>query len=403
MTGMDPRFPAPPQRRILPARKTRARLGRRLRARFRVHFPGTMHQVSRFSSRFSVPQLAALSALALAALHSPAASVFDWRQHDWERPRPRVVEPGHAGTGDQPGKAPSDAVVLFDGSSLKGWASLDGGEPKWVIKDGVLECAKGSGYIRTVQAFGDCQLHVEWAAPTPPEGTSQGRGNSGVFLMGLYEVQVLDSHENKTYADGQAAALYGQHPPLVNASRPPGQWQTYDILFTRPRFDDQGRLVSPARVTVLHNGVLVQHESELVGPTGWLERAPYRAHENKLPISLQDHGNPVRYRNLWVRELGRDAADQEIIVPARDLEPLVGRYGGGGGFTITVTKPGDLLQAAIAYPGKSMNFPLHAQSKDAFFIRTFDGQLTFQRGADGKAESVVFRIGGEDRQARRQP
>jgi hypothetical protein len=190
------------------------------------------------------------------------------------------------------------------------------------VKDGALECVKGSGYIRTLQAFGDCQLHVEWAAPTPPEGTSQGRGNSGVFLMGMYEVQVLDSHENVTYADGQAAAAYGQHPPLVNASLPPGQWQTYDILFTRPRFNDRGEVTSPARLTVLHNGVLVQHNVELVGPTGWLKRDPYRAHPDKLPISLQDHGNPVRYRNLWVRELGTDAKRPEFVYDNATLNKL---------------------------------------------------------------------------------
>ncbi|MCC6231463.1 MAG: DUF1080 domain-containing protein [Verrucomicrobiales bacterium] len=356
------------------------------------------------AARPCLPRLVATLSLLIVLLPSVrAASVFDWRQHDWERPRPKAIDPGTSSTPDKPGKAPSDAVVLFDGSSLAGWVSLDGGEPKWVIRDGVLECAKGSGYIRTVQAFGDCQLHVEWAAPTPPEGTSQGRGNSGVFLMGLYEVQVLDSHENRTYADGQAAALYGQHPPLVNASRPPGQWQTYDIVFTRPRFDEQGQLLSPARVTVLHNGVLVQHESELVGPTGWLERAPYRAHENKLPLSLQDHGNPVRYRNLWIRELGRDAQDQEITLRTQDLDPLVGRYDAGGGASLTITRPGALLHAAIAYPGKSMSFPLHARSKDAFFIRSFDGQLTFQRRPDGTADEVIFRIGGEDRRGKRQP
>ncbi|MGB6682272.1 MAG: DUF1080 domain-containing protein, partial [Candidatus Acidiferrum sp.] len=159
------------------------------------------------------------------------------------------------------------------------------------------------GYIYTKQAFGDCQLHVELREPTPPHGESQERGNSGVFLMGLYEVQVLDSYENKTYADGQASALYGQYPPLVNASRPPGQWQWYDIVFHGPRFGPGGKLLRKAHVTVFHNGVLVQDNVELTGPTENGARPPYKAHPEKLPLALQDHGDPVRFRNIWIREL----------------------------------------------------------------------------------------------------
>jgi Domain of Unknown Function (DUF1080) len=146
-------------------------------------------------------------------------------------------------------------------------------------------------------------LHVEFAEPAPPKGESQERGNSGVFLMGLYEIQVLDSYENKTYADGQASAVYGQYPPLVNASRPPGQWQSYDIVFHGPRFDKEGKLMRAARATVLHDGVLVQDNVELSGPTAHGQRPPYKAHPEKLPLALQDHGDPVRYRNIWIREL----------------------------------------------------------------------------------------------------
>jgi hypothetical protein len=160
-----------------------------------------------------------------------------------------------------------------------------------------------SGNISTREAFGDCQLHVEFAEPSPPSGESQGRGNSGVFLMGLYEIQVLDSYQNKTYADGQASAVYGQYPPLVNASRPPAQWQMYDIVFHGPRFGKAGELLHPARVTVLHNGALVQDNVELTGPTAQGERPPYKVHAEKLPLSLQDHHNPVRFRNIWIREL----------------------------------------------------------------------------------------------------
>ncbi len=329
--------------------------------------------------------------------------VFDWAQHDWSRPRPPIIQPATPSTQERPGKPPSDAVVLFDGSSLAPWVSMNGSTPKWVVKEGSLECVRGSGYIRTLQAFGDCQLHVEWAAPTPPEGTSQGRGNSGVFLMGLYEVQVLDSHGNITYADGQAAAAYGQHPPLVNAALPPGQWQTYDILFTRPRFNDQGEVTSPARVTVLHNGVLVQHNSELVGPTGWLRRQPYQAHPDKLPISLQDHGNPVRYRNVWVRELGADARRPEFVHSNAALDKLLGTYRVDEGLSITITRPAALLVATIGDAARGARFDLHAESPTVFYTRTFDGLFTFKTNAAGAADSLVFRIGGEDRPARKTP
>lgn len=165
-----------------------------------------------------------------------------------------------------------------------------------------MEVVAKTGNISTHDSFGDCQLHIEFAEPSPGKGESQERGNSGVFLMGLYEIQVLDSYENKTYADGQASALYGQYPPLVNASRPPAQWQTYDIIFHGPRFTG-GKLRRPARVTVLHNGVLVQDNVELTGPTAHGERPPYKPQPEKLPLALQDHGNPVRYRNIWIREL----------------------------------------------------------------------------------------------------
>ncbi len=332
-----------------------------------------------------------------------ASSVFDWPQHDWNRPRPPVIQPATPSTQERPGKPPSDAVVLFDGSSLASWVSLDGSPPKWINQDGVLECARDSGYIRTLQAFGDCQLHVEWAAPTPPSGTSQGRGNSGVFLMGQYEVQVLDSHDNQTYADGQAAAAYGQFPPLVNASLPPGQWQTYDILFTRPRFNDRGEPLSPARFTVLHNGVLVQHNVELVGPTGWLQRDPYRAHPDKLPLSLQDHGNPVRYRNLWIRELGADARRPEFVYDNATLNKLLGSFRVDDGLSIQITRPERLLLATIAYPGRTMTFPLHAESRTVFYARSFEGQFTFRTNPEGVAEFLVFRIAGEDRPARKNP
>lgn len=226
-----------------------------------------------------------------------------WKIHDPSRPLPPVIDPGTPSTQDSPGRPPSDAVVLFGGKDLSKWAHKDGSAAKWKVENGYAEVVEKTGYIYTREAFGDCQLHVEFAEPVPPKGESQERGNSGVFLMGLYEIQVLDSYENKTYADGQASAVYGQYPPLVNASRPPGQWQSYDIVFHGPRFDAAGKLKRPARVTVFHDGLLVQDNVELTGPTAHGERPPYKAHPEKLPLGLQDHGNPVRYRNIWIREL----------------------------------------------------------------------------------------------------
>jgi hypothetical protein len=249
-----------------------------------------------------VVALVALAGLTLAAL---AQAPKEWAIHDLNRPQPKVVDPGTASAADQPGRPPSDAIVLFDGKELSRWrADKDGGPAGWKVENGYMEVVKGTGGIHSEQGFGDQQLHVEWRTPTPPHGEGQERGNSGVFLMGLYEVQVLDSHGSQTYPDGQAGALYGQFPPLVNPTRAAGEWQTYDIIFHAPRFAADGALQSPARATVLLNGVLVQDNQELTGPTAHKARPPYKAHAAKLPLGLQDHGDPVRFRNVWVRELG---------------------------------------------------------------------------------------------------
>lgn len=221
-----------------------------------------------------------------------------------KQPLPPVVTPGAA-----VGAPPSDAVVLFDGSEKafkENWTDTNGGPSKWKVVDGALESVRGGGYIRSKEEFGSCQLHIEWASPSVAKGSGQGRGNSGVFLMGKYEVQVLDSFENQTYADGQAGALYGRSKPLVNASRGPGEWQTYDIIFHRPRFDKDGKVIKRATFTVLHNGVLIQDHTVLSGGTGWdgpHSASDYKAHGDKGPISMQDHGNPVRFRNIWIRPL----------------------------------------------------------------------------------------------------
>jgi hypothetical protein len=226
-------------------------------------------------------------------------------QHDLNRPQPRVVTPVAGVPAATSGLAPSDAIVLFDGKDLSAWKSQKDGSPAaWKVENGYFEVVKGKGAIETRQSFADVQLHIEWMTPTPPTGESQARGNSGVFFAGSrYEVQVLDSYENKTYPDGQAGSLYGQFPPLVNASRPPGEWQAYDIVYEAPRFDAAGAVTKRARLTVFHNGMLVQHARELIGPTTNKVRTPYSAHPEALPMSLQDHGNPIRFRNVWVREL----------------------------------------------------------------------------------------------------
>ncbi len=216
----------------------------------------------------------------------------------------RWAEPVVVTPGTNPGEPPCDAYVLFDGKNLDEFA---GGE-KWVIENGYA-IAKGGG-ISSKESFGDCQLHIEWATPEKVEGKGQGRGNSGVYLMGQYEIQILDSFENPTYFDGQAGSLYKTKPPLVNASRKPGEWQSYDIIFNAPRFSAEGVLLKPGYVTVLHNGVLIQNHTEILGMTAWDSPPKYKAHPPKAPFQLQFHGNPVRFRNIWIREIPEIAAER---------------------------------------------------------------------------------------------
>lgn len=219
-------------------------------------------------------------------------------QHDSTRPQPTVARPSTA-VAIRP---PADATVLFDGTSLENWSGPDNAAPRWKIENGYLEVVPGAGDLRTRAGWSDVQLHIEWMAPLPTDAIGQDRGNSGVSFMGQYEVQVLDSYGSDTYPDGMAGAVFGQYPPLVNASLPPGEWQSFDIVFHAPRFRD-GQVIAPARMTVFQNGVLVQDNVALVGPTSYRSRAPYRAHADRLPITLQEHGQPVRFRNIWVREL----------------------------------------------------------------------------------------------------
>ena len=222
-----------------------------------------------------------------------------WKVHDSARPQPRIVTPG--GESRLP---PSDAVVLFDGRDLSGWVGVkDGQAAPWKVESGYVEVVPKSGDIQTRAELGDCQLHLEFATPSEVVGSSQGRGNSGVFLMGRYEIQVLDCYDNPTYADGTTAAIYGQYPPLVNACRRPGEWQSYDVVWIAPRFE-AGRLVTPAYCTVIHNGVVVQYHRELIGPTTHRAVGEWVAHGPMGPLRLQDHSNPTRFRNIWYRQLG---------------------------------------------------------------------------------------------------
>jgi hypothetical protein len=230
---------------------------------------------------------------------------------------------------------PSDAMLLFNGKDLSQWKGK-AGPAEWVVKDGILSVKKGSGDIETQRSFHDIQLHVEWRIPQGITGEGQHRGNSGVFLNGRYEIQILDSYQHRTYADGLAGAIYGQVPPLVNAMRPPGEWNTYEILFTAPRFYDDGKILSPARVTVLHNGVLIQSNAEIAGSTGAWGKPGYHDAEGLGPIRLQDHpgaGEPVSFRNIWVREIGatltattttaRTAEESLKIVSTTTIQELI--------------------------------------------------------------------------------
>lgn len=232
----------------------------------------------------------------------------DWRVHDADRPEPKIVAPGST-----PGAPPSDAIVLFDGTSLDQWQSS--GAP-WLLNDGAMTVPKGTGRSESSlvsrQSFGDVQLHLEFRSPSPVQGTSQDRGNSGIWFMQRYEVQILDGHQNSTYADGTVGALYGWKPPLVNPSRPPGEWQSYDIIFERPRFRADGSLLRPAYVTAFLNGVLVQNHQAVLGETIWRNVARYTAHPDAAPIQLQDHASPVSFRNIWVRPLSSDATSHDL-------------------------------------------------------------------------------------------
>jgi hypothetical protein len=242
----------------------------------------------------------------------PFAPGGKWRVNDPARPRPRVISPPSGIT------PPSDAIVLFNGKDLANWKNeprkdsppADGDKARWIIRDGVMECAPKSGSIRTREKYeGDQQWHIEWATPSEVKGNGQGRGNSGVFIGGFPEIQVLDSYQNDTYPDGQAGGLYGHYPPMVNASRKPGEWQTYDIIVERQKKDAKGNIIKKARLTVIHNGVVIHLAREF--DTG----------AQASDLQLQDHTNPVQYRNIWVRKLNLDDPDSEGTPPPTPKKP----------------------------------------------------------------------------------
>ncbi len=354
-----------------------------------------------------LPLRPALRVLLLTVIAANASAAQDtgrrWKVHDLDRPKPRIVTPGA-----QPGQAPSDAVVLFDGRSLDEWTSRDGSPAKWVVRDGYMQTVPGAGAIVSKRVFGDVQLHAEWSTPSPAVGKGQDRGNSGIYFMDNYEVQVLDSYENETYADGQAAALYGQHPPLVNASRPPGEWQSYDVVFRRPRFSASGALVSPARMTVFHNGVLVQDNAELWGPTNWLQNDPYVKHADAMPFVLQDHDHPVRFRNFWVRPLPDLPTDERgprvsratLVVPPAVLQRYVGTYGPSNNAVAVITRRGSRL--FIDPFGRGTPIELFPQSRTRFDFHHTAGTAEFAI-EPGKPPRITVNVAGIERSAERVP
>jgi hypothetical protein len=330
-----------------------------------------------------------------------------WRQHDPNRPRPPVAEPADAAVAVRP---PKDAIVLFDGRSLDAWESASGGPAKWKVGTGYLETQPGTGPIVSKERFGDVQLHVEWASPTPPHGTGQNRGNSGVFLMDQFEIQVLDSFKAETYADGQAGAIYGQFPPLFNASRGPGEWQSFDIAFRRPRFDAAGKLLEPARITLFHNGILVQNNEAPIGPTSWLKELPYTNQGDRAPISLQDHDHPVRYRNIWARRLPERPVPEpkDLERPARIVlrTALLDEYAG----EYLLNPEPDSAKATIAreeghlvvkFPFRRRPLALEPISETVFDMPFTYGRWTFKKDNHGKVTSVTFRIGDSEREMKK--
>lgn len=363
-------------------------------------------------------QAALLSGVALVSLTTASAGAAQfgpvpsaWRQHEMDRPRPPVVAPPAQ---PLPTPAPPDAVILFDGRDLSGWTG-GGGPAAWTVRDGYMEVVPDAGSIQSREEFGDVHLHVEWASPNPPVGSNQDRGNSGIMLMGgRYEIQVLDTYQANTYADGMAGAIYGQYPPLFNASRAPGEWQAYEIYFRRPRFGPGGTLVEPARVTVVHNGILVQNNEILYGPTTYMQTTPFSAHADQGPIQLQDHDHRVRFRNIWARRLPERPAPPAAYFPqpasltSAQLDRLAGVYarpGANGQIAAdaapayTITRSGNDLMVRI---GTNAPQRAIATSPNTLWLTVTGATMTFD-GGTAPAAQVTWEMGGATSTARRRP
>jgi hypothetical protein len=329
---------------------------------------------------------------------SDTTTTVKWKVHDMTRPRPQVIEPVAQ---TLPVPAPKSAVVLFNGSDFSNWTGKDASDVKWKLENGYMEIVPGTGAIISKEKFGDVFLHIEWASPDEPNRRGQDRGNSGIFFMDQYELQVLDSYQADTYADGQAGALYGQFPPRFNVCKPRGEWNAYDIFFRRPRFSKDSALLSPARITVLHNGILIQDNEEYKGPTSWLKYLPYKAHADKMPFSLQEHNCKVRFRNIWALPLpelempGSSYGDKIISVAETVLDKYTGTYQRANtAATIIITKKNGSLYGNFYYrPGELELVPI---STKEFAIKETAGNITFTLDDKGNATNLVFHLGGED-------
>ena len=328
-----------------------------------------------------------------------------WKAHDMSRPRPPAIMPLPQVPTAPP---PEKAVVLFNGADLSQWTTGNGREAGWKVQDGYMEIVPGAGGIRTKARFGDVLLHIEWSTPVPATGKGQDRANSGIFLMGLYEVQVLDSYQADTYADGQAGALYGQYPPRFNACRAPGEWQTFDIYFRRPRFGTEGEIREPARVTLVHNGILVQDNEELLGPTSWLKYLPYKAHDDMLPVELQDHGAPVRFRNIWslplpelpAPEVSYASAHRPVEMSMKELDRYTGVYDRPNtAAPITVTRDNNRLFADFYW--RKGGLELLPVSRTEFVLKDTDGRIAFDLDDQGAPTGLTFYLGGKEMPAQK--
>ncbi len=340
--------------------------------------------------------ISAIVAFAVSFMHKSIAQVSpEWKQHDMSYPAPPAVYPGRVSTQDKVGQAPSDAIVLFDGKNLNHWRSMDGSPADWKIENGLLVAEEGrGGGIRTFQNFGDIQLHVEWVTPNPPDGVGQSRGNNGIQIMGKYEVQILDSYKSATFPHGQAAAIYSQFPPRVNASLPPGEWQTYDIIFRAPSFDVNGNVQKKAIITVFHNGILVHDHVELKGVHSWMGKIKYEAHPEKLPLVLQrEPCTPVKFRNIWIRELNplpipKHEIIREISLSHKVLDDYTGTYKMQNGRNFEVMRENNHL--VIKLFGSDRLF--FASSDVDFFAKDIDFAFRMKLDNDGKAMGMIFRF-----------